>query len=171
MRRRIAVVAATVVLVAAGSTAFLMSRPDGKKGSLVAEQSQCLTSTSTDLKVKPVIEVPSEAAPTTLRSCDLVEGAGAEAVAGKNVRVQYVGVAWSTKKQFDASWDRGSPFPFPLGQGKVIPGWDQGVVGMKVGGRRELVIPPDMGYGARGAGGDIGPNETLVFIVDLLAVD
>jgi peptidylprolyl isomerase len=95
---------------------------------------------------------------------------GAEATPGKTVEVHYVGVAWSTKKQFDASWDRGETFDFPLGAGRVIRGWDEGVKGMRVGGRRRLIIPPAMGYGARGAGGDIGPNETLVFIVDLLAV-
>jgi peptidylprolyl isomerase len=101
---------------------------------------------------------------------DLVIGAGAEATRGKTVEVHYVGVAWSTKKQFDASWDRGETFDFPLGAGRVIRGWDEGVAGMRVGGRRRLTIPPAMGYGARGAGGAIGPNETLVFIVDLLAV-
>lgn len=170
MRRRLAVVIASAIVVGALGTAYLVNRPDDKKGSLVAEQGQCLTSTSTDLTLKPSIAIPSEAAPTTLSSCDLVEGTGAEAVAGKNVQVQYVGVAWSSKKQFDASWDRGSPFDFPLGQSRVIKGWDQGVAGMKVGGRRELVIPPDLGYGERGAGADIGPNETLVFIVDLVAV-
>jgi peptidylprolyl isomerase len=87
------------------------------------------------------------------------------------VTVQYVGIAWSTKTQFDASWDNGSPFPFTLGQGEVIQGWDQGVAGMKVGGRRLLIIPPSLGYGAQGAGGAIGPNETLVFVVDLLKVE
>ena len=101
---------------------------------------------------------------------DLVVGAGMEATRGKTVEVHYVGVAWSTKKQFDASWDRGETFDFPLGAGRVIRGWDEGVAGMRVGGRRRLTIPPAMGYGARGAGGAIGPNETLVFIVDLLAV-
>jgi len=82
--------------------------------------------------------------------------------------VHYVGVGWSTRKQFDASWDRGSPFSFPLGAGRVIKGWDQGVAGMKVGGRRRLVIPPQLGYGDRGAGGAIKPGETLVFVVDLV---
>lgn len=101
---------------------------------------------------------------------DLVVGAGAEATPGKTVEVHYVGVAWSTKKQFDASWDRGEAFDFPLGAGRVIRGWDEGVAGMRVGGRRRLTIPPAMGYGSRGAGGAIGPNETLVFVVDLLAV-
>ncbi len=84
--------------------------------------------------------------------------------------MQHVGVSWSTRRPFDASWDRGQPFTFPLGAGRVIKGWDQGVVGMKIGGRRKLTIPPDLGYGSRGAGGAIKPNETLIFVVDLLEV-
>jgi len=119
---------------------------------------------------KPSVDIPAGAPPTDLVREDLVVGTGAEATAGKTVEVHYVGVAWSTKKQFDASWDRGETFDFPLGKGRVIRGWDEGVAGMRVGGRRRLTIPPAMGYGARGAGGAIGPNETLVFIVDLLAV-
>jgi len=119
---------------------------------------------------KPNVDIPAGAPPTELVREDLVVGTGAEATAGKTVEVHYVGVAWSTKKQFDASWDRGETFDFPLGKGRVIRGWDEGVAGMRVGGRRRLTIPPVMGYGARGAGGAIGPNETLVFVVDLLAV-
>jgi len=119
---------------------------------------------------KPTVDIPAGAPPAELVREDLVTGAGTEATPGKTVEVHYVGVAWSTKKQFDASWDRGAAFDFPLGAGRVIRGWDEGVAGMRVGGRRRLTIPPSMGYGARGAGGDIGPNETLVFIVDLLAV-
>jgi peptidylprolyl isomerase len=119
---------------------------------------------------KPNVEIPAGAPPAELMREDLVTGTGTEATAGKTVEVHYVGVAWSTKKQFDASWDRGEAFDFPLGAGRVIRGWDEGVAGMRVGGRRRLTIPPSMGYGARGAGRDIGPNETLVFVVDLLAV-
>ena len=122
------------------------------------------------MATKPSVDIPAGAPPTDLVREDLVVGTGAEATAGKTVEVHYVGVAWSTKKQFDASWDRGETFDFPLGKGRVIRGWDEGVAGMKVGGRRRLTIPPAMGYGARGAGGAIGPNETLVFIVDLIAV-
>ena len=114
--------------------------------------------------------MPSKA-PTALEKTDLIVGTGAEAVAGKNIGVQYVGVSQKTKKQFDASWDRGQPFSFVLGQGNVIPGWDQGVPGMKVGGRRKLVIPAGLAYGAQGAGDAIGPNEALVFVVDLVAVN
>jgi peptidylprolyl isomerase len=119
---------------------------------------------------KPVITVPAGEAPITLTMTDLVEGTGAEATKGSTVIVHYVGVSWSTGAEFDASWNRGDSFDFPLGAGHVIQGWDQGVQGMKVGGRRELIIPPHMGYGARGAGGAIKPNETLIFVVDLLDV-
>lgn len=119
---------------------------------------------------KPEISIPDGPPPTDLQIEDLTPGDGAEAVAGKQCTMQYVGHSWSTGKQFDASWDRGEPFSFRLGEGMVIGGWDQGVAGMKVGGRRKLTIPPHLGYGARGAGGAIGPNETLVFVVDLLGV-
>jgi peptidylprolyl isomerase len=120
---------------------------------------------------KPVVTVPEGPPPSKLVVRDLVVGTGAEATAGSSVTVQYVGVSWSTRKQFDASWDRGQPFPFTVGTGQVIPGWDQGVPGMRVGGRRELIIPPSLGYGAQGqpqAG--IKPNETLVFVIDLVSV-
>ena len=119
---------------------------------------------------KPDVQVPSGEPPASLTVEDVAEGDGPEATAGATVDVHYVGVSWSTGRQFDASWDRGSPFSFSLGAGHVIQGWDQGVAGMKVGGRRRLTIPPSLGYGARGAGGVIGPNETLVFVVDLLGV-
>jgi peptidylprolyl isomerase len=118
---------------------------------------------------KPTVTVPSGNPPTTLQKQDLIVGNGAEAITGKKVTVQYVGVAFSTKKQFDASWDRGTPFPFTLGAGDVIKGWDEGVPGMKVGGRRQLVIPPDLAYGPNGYPPVIGPNETLVFVVDLVS--
>jgi peptidylprolyl isomerase len=119
---------------------------------------------------KPDVAIPAGAPPSELAVEDLVVGTGAEATAGRTVDVHYVGVGWSTKAQFDASWDRGGPFSFPLGAGRVIKGWDQGVAGMKVGGRRRLTIPPRLGYGDRGAGGAIKPGETLVFVVDLVAV-
>jgi len=120
---------------------------------------------------KPVVEVSSEQPPSyQLELDDLLVGDGEEAVAGRVVEVHYVGVSWSTGKQFDASWDRGDTFKFKLGKGQVIAGWDQGVAGMKVGGTRTLVIPSELGYGARGAGGAIPPNATLLFDVELLAV-
>ena len=120
-----------------------------------------------DTSVKPTIEVPASEPPADLHIGDLVVGDGAEAAAGAIVNVDYVGVSWSTGQEFDASWNRGDVFSFALGGGMVIAGWDEGVAGMKVGGRRRLTIPPHMGYGAQGAGGAIGPNETLIFTVDL----
>jgi peptidylprolyl isomerase len=120
---------------------------------------------------KPAIPIPAEKPPTELVIEELTSGEGPEATAGRNVTVHYVGVAWSNGKQFDASWDRGETFAFRLGAGQVIEGWDRGVQGMKVGGRRRLTIPPQLGYGSRGAGGVIKGGETLVFVVDLLGVD
>jgi peptidylprolyl isomerase len=120
---------------------------------------------------KPQVDVPSgQEPPGQLEVEDLSVGEGSEAASGNTVEVHYVGVSWATGRQFDASWDRGDTFKFGLGQGQVIQGWDQGVEGMKVGGRRRLTIPPDLAYGSRGAGGAIGPDETLVFVVDLVDV-
>jgi peptidylprolyl isomerase len=119
---------------------------------------------------RPHIEKPDGEIPFELGVEDLVVGDGAEANAGKKVEVHYVGVAFSTGAEFDASWNRGRPFEFKLGKGQVIPGWDAGVQGMKVGGRRKLTIPSAMAYGARGAGGVIAPHEPLVFVIDLLSV-
>lgn len=126
--------------------------------------------TAPDLSRKPEVTIPDGPPPSELVVEDIVVGDGKEAVAGTSPSMQYVGHSWSTGTQFDASWDRSQPFSFRLGEGQVIAGWDQGVAGMKVGGRRRLTIPPGLGYGARGAGGAIGPNETLVFVVDLLGV-
>ena len=119
---------------------------------------------------RPEVDPHDGPAPTDLQVTDITVGDGAEARAGQTVQVHYVGVAHSTGEEFDASWNRGSAFRFPLGAGRVIAGWDQGVAGMKVGGRRRLVIPPHLGYGDRGAGGAIKPGETLIFVVDLLGV-
>jgi peptidylprolyl isomerase len=118
---------------------------------------------------KPEIDFPGGEPPTDLVISDITVGEGAEAKPGAKVTVHYVGVAFSTGEEFDASWNRGSPFQFQLGAGQVIAGWDAGVAGMKVGGRRRLVIPPHLGYGQRGAGNAIKPGETLIFVVDLLA--
>lgn len=119
---------------------------------------------------KPEIDYPDAEPPAELVVVDLVEGEGQEAKAGDHAEVHYVGVAWSTGEEFDASWNRGDTFAFPLGAGRVIAGWDQGVVGMKVGGRRRLEIPAHLGYGDRGAGAAIKPGETLIFVVDLVGL-
>jgi peptidylprolyl isomerase len=119
---------------------------------------------------KPEIDFPDGPPPTDLEVTDLTEGSGDEATSGSTVSVHYVGVAHSSGEEFDASYNRGAPLDFRLGVGQVISGWDQGVQGMKVGGRRKLVIPPHLGYGDRGAGGVIKPGETLIFVVDLLEV-
>ncbi|WP_433528747.1 FKBP-type peptidyl-prolyl cis-trans isomerase [Micromonospora sp. CA-263727] len=119
---------------------------------------------------KPEIGPIEGAPPADLVIEDIAVGEGPEAQPGQVARVHYVGVSHSTGAEFDASWNRGDAFEFPLGGGRVIAGWDQGVVGMRVGGRRKLTIPPHLGYGSRGAGGVIKPNETLVFVVDLLGL-
>jgi peptidylprolyl isomerase len=119
---------------------------------------------------KPQVEIPAGDPPAELQVEDLAVGEGDEATPGHEVDVHYVGVSWSTGDEFDASWNRGDSFRFGLGKGQVIQGWDQGVAGMKVGGRRRLTIPPGLAYGDRGAGGAIAPGETLVFVVDLLGV-
>jgi peptidylprolyl isomerase len=119
---------------------------------------------------KPEIDFPDSPPPSELEVSDLSTGDGAEATSGKTVVVHYVGVAHSSGEEFDASYNRGEPLSFRLGTGQVISGWDQGVAGMKVGGRRKLVIPPHLGYGDRGAGGVIKPGETLIFVVDLVDV-
>ena len=116
---------------------------------------------------KPIVTIPDGPPPGELLIEDVEIGDGPEAVAGQPVNVHYVGVSWSTGEEFDSSWSRSELFSFPLGSGQVIAGWDQGVAGMRVGGRRRLTIPPHLGYGERGAGGVIAPNETLVFVVDL----
>jgi peptidylprolyl isomerase len=119
---------------------------------------------------KPVVEPVEGTPPADLVVEDITVGEGPEAQPGQLATVHYVGVAHSSGEEFDASWNRGAPFSFPVGGGQVIAGWDRGVAGMKVGGRRRLVIPPHLGYGDRGAGGRIKPGETLVFVVDLLDV-
>ncbi len=118
---------------------------------------------------KPEVDFPGGEPPADLEITDLWEGDGAVATAGSTVRVHYVGVAFSTGEEFDASWDRGEPLEFRLGAGQVIAGWDRGVQGMRVGGRRQLVIPPGLAYGDRGAGRAIAPGETLIFVCDLVS--
>lgn len=123
-----------------------------------------------DLGVKPTVPQPSGDPPQKLKVKDIVKGDGKRAKTGDDVTVQYVGVSFGTGQQFDASWDSGQPFSFPLGRKQVIPGWDKGVAGMRIGGRRMLTIPPDQAYGTAGSPPAIGPNETLIFIVDLLEI-
>jgi peptidylprolyl isomerase len=154
------------LLVAGGALAvivivILVSRGGGSGGE---------TTSVADAGSKPTVEVPTGPPPTQLQIKDLKTGDGAEAKSGDQVSVQYVGVLYDGGKQFDSSWDRGQPFQFQLGSGQVIPGWDQGVAGMKVGGRRELVIPPDLAYGAQGQPPTIPKNATLVFVIDLVSV-
>jgi peptidylprolyl isomerase len=128
------------------------------------------TPTSGPLAKEPTVPIPAGAAPTALVVKEIITGTGAEAKAGQPVTVNYVGALFHGGKVFDASWKRNEPFVFTLGQGAVIKGWDQGVAGMKVGGRRELVIPSNLAYGSKGAGSSIPPNAPLVFVIDLLGV-
>jgi peptidylprolyl isomerase len=137
-----------------------------KSGS--ATSTTATTPTSGPLSTEPAVTPPSGPAPTKLEIKDLIVGTGPEAKAGQTVTVNYVGVLFHGGKKFDASWKRKEPFSFTLGQGQVIKGWDQGVAGMKVGGRRELVIPANLAYGAAGSGSSIPPNAPLVFVIDLL---
>jgi len=138
-----------------------------------AEETTAPKETEPPTKTKPKVTVPQGAPPKKLEVKDLEEGTGAAVKAGDAATVNYVGVNYKTGKEFDASWEGGKPvsFTFTLGAGEVIPGWDQGIEGMKVGGRRELIIPPSLGYGAAGAPPAIPPNETLIFVVDLEAFE
>lgn len=120
---------------------------------------------------KPEIDFPGDTPPTDLVIEDITEGDGRAAEAGDVIKAHYVGVSWSTGEEFDASWNRGEPLEFTVGVGQVIQGWDTGLLGMKVGGRRKITIPPQLGYGARGAGASIKPNETLIFVVDLVSAN
>jgi peptidylprolyl isomerase len=124
----------------------------------------------TDTSVKPVIDKPTGTPPRRLEKEDIVKGKGPGARPGDTVIVNYVGVSFSTGEEFDASWDTGQPYPVQLGAGTVIEGWEKGLVGIRKGGRRELIIPPEMAYGAKGAPPSIGPNETLVFVIDAIEI-
>ncbi len=167
MRKLILIVGACLALVAAGCG----SDDSTTSSSSGEETSSSQESEAPGKKTKPTVEKPSGAPPKELVTNDLEEGSGAEAKSGDTVTVQYVGVNYKTGKEFDSSWSRSEPFSFTLGAGEVIPGWDQGIEGMKVGARRELVIPPELGYGTAGAPPAIPPNETLIFVVDLEAVE
>ncbi|GIH08769.1 peptidyl-prolyl cis-trans isomerase [Rhizocola hellebori] len=145
----------------------------GDAGDEASGGGPCDVKVSTDTKVKPEITIPDCEKPTVLGTKDIVEGSGAAAKAGDAVGVNYTGISWSTKKQFDSSWAAGrQPYVVkPLGQASVIEGWNKGLVGAKKGGRRLLVIPAAQGYGAQGRQPNIGPNETLVFVVDVVSIN
>ena len=161
-RRLVAIIGFTAALaIVVGAVLIARGGDDTEDDSGSAE-------VSTDLSEKPVPDTSGEP-PTELVSEDIVEGDGATAAAGDTVTVEYVGVDQATGQEFDSSWDR-EPFEFELGAGSVIPGWDEGVAGMKEGGRRQLTIPPDLAYGPAGQPPDIGPDATLVFVIDLLSV-
>jgi len=167
MRKLILIIGVCLALVVAGCGSDDSTTPSSSS----EESSSSKEAEASGKKTKPKVEKPSGDPPKELVTKDLEEGSGAEAKAGDAVSVNYVGVNYKTGKEFDASWDQGEPFTFTLGAGEVIPGWDQGVEGMKVGGRRELIIPPELGYGPAGAPPAIPPNETLIFVVDLEAVE
>lgn len=167
MKLPIALISLCAVLAFAGCGG---SGDSSSESTASTEATEAATSESSAEKTKPKVTVPKGAPPKQLEIKELEEGSGAEAKAGDEVTVQYVGVDYKNGKEFDSSWSRNEPFPFTLGAGEVIPGWDQGVEGMKVGGRRELIIPPELAYGEAGAPPAIAPNETLVFVIDLLEV-
>ncbi len=170
MKKLILMIAVCAGLAIAGcGSSDDSSTESGESTATTTESSS--TEASGGEKTKPKVTVPTGAPPKKLEVKELEEGSGAEAKAGDKVTVQYVGVNYKNGKEFDSSWSRSEPFPFSLGAGEVIPGWDQGVEGMKVGGRRELIIPPELAYGEAGAPPAIGPNETLVFVIDLLEVN
>jgi peptidylprolyl isomerase len=165
MKAPISILLACAALAVAGC-----GGSDDSSSSTEAGGSTAAETTSAANKAKPKVTVPKGAPPKKLVVKDLEEGSGAEAKAGDEVTVQYAGVNYRTGKEFDSSWSRNEPFTFSLGAGQVIPGWDQGVEGMKVGGRRELIIPPELAYGETGSPPAIPPNETLIFVIDLLEV-
>ena len=168
MRRSlILILAGCVALAIAGCGGGGDSSSSGESG---AGGVPTRSATEAASATKPKVEVPKGPAPKKLVEKELIEGEGEEAKSGDTVTVQYVGVLYDNGKEFDASWNRGEPFTFHLGASEVIAGWDQGVEGMKVGGRRELIIPPELGYGSTAAG-PIPANSTLVFVIDLLKVE
>jgi peptidylprolyl isomerase len=165
MKAGILTIVVCVALAIAGCGGSSDSSSSSSEGGSTASES----SGGAD-KTKPKVTVPKGAPPQKLEVKELEEGSGEEAKSGDEVTVQYVGVNYKNGKEFDSSWSRSEPFTFTLGAGQVIPGWEQGVEGMKVGGRRELIIPPELAYGETGSPPAIGPNETLIFVIDLLEV-
>ncbi len=170
MDRKVGILIGLLVLIGALIAVILIGRGGGSdddSGSSGGVPQAVLENVSTNLDERPKLAGSSDTPPTTLVKKDIVVGDGAEAKQGDTVKVQYVGALYDNGTEFDASWDRNEPFEFALGGGQVIKGWDEGVEGMKVGGRRVLVIPPDLGYGAQGSPPTIPANATLVFVVDL----
>ncbi len=172
MKTLVLTIVACLALAVAGCGDDDSSSSDatGSTESKAAESPAAESSGDASSRSKPEVTVPSGAPPKQLEETELIEGEGAEAKSGDKVTVQYVGVNFKNGQEFDSSWSRSEPFSFTLGVGEVIPGWDQGVEGMKVGGQRQLVIPPELAYGEAGAPPSIAPNETLVFVIDLLEV-
>jgi peptidylprolyl isomerase len=158
----------TITVGAENASDNALAKQSGTSAKKATETATAKTPTSGPLSKEPQVTPPSGPAPTKLEVKDLITGTGPEAKAGQTVSVNYVGVLFKGGKEFDASWKRNEPFSFALGKGQVIAGWDQGVPGMKVGGRRELVIPASLAYGAKGSGSTIPPNAPLVFVIDLL---
>jgi len=179
MRRPLPCTIALLALIAVVALAACGDDDDGEQAPQTSERQSETTEQPSpsaqrealkDTSTKPVIPKPAGAPPRKLEKEDIVKGKGPAAKSGDTVTVNYVGVAFSTGDEFDASWDTGQPLPVPLGAGRVIEGWDKGLVGMRKGGRRILTIPPELAYGTEGYPPTIAPNETLVFVVDLLEV-
>lgn len=171
MKRLISIAVACAALAVAGcGDDDSSSDSTGSTESTAAQSPASESSGDASGRGKPEVKVPSGAPPKKLEETELIEGTGPEAKSGDKVTVQYVGVNFKNGKEFDSSWSRSEPFSFTLGVGEVIPGWDQGVEGMKVGGQRQLVIPPELAYGEAGSPPAIAPKETLVFVIDLLEV-
>jgi peptidylprolyl isomerase len=166
-----ALCAALAVWGCGGSDDDSSSTGSESSASTAAETDSTTAASPSGKKTKPEVTVPDGSPPEKLEIDDIEEGSGATAKAEDEITVQYVGVGYESGKEFDSSWSRNEPFSFMLGEGLVVAGWEQGLEGMKVGGRRELIIPPDLAYGAAGSPPTIGPNETLIFVVDLLAVE
>jgi peptidylprolyl isomerase len=143
----------------------------GSDGSSSGSAETSADAPAESINKKPVVEVPTGPPPKELEEIELIEGTGPEAKAGDNVTVQYVLVDYKSGKEIESSWERNEPFPFTLGSSSVIPGWEQGVEGMKAGGRRELIIPPELAYGAAGSPPTIKPNATLIFVVDMVEIE
>jgi peptidylprolyl isomerase len=161
---------AALALAAAGCGSSKDKTTSTSSASTAATTDTAAAPTTAKPRPKPKVNVPKGKAPKKLVIKDLIPGTGQAAKAGDPITVNYIGVNYADGKPFDNSYDRGQPFPFQLGGGQVIPGWDKGLAGMKVGGRRELVIPPSLAYGPQGQPPVIKPNETLVFVVDLLSI-